>query len=66
MVYLTPAGLDSAVGYSDTLRAGRFRNRIPVEARFSAPVQTGPGAHPASCTTDTESVSGGIAAGAWR
>jgi len=23
-------------------------DRIPVEARFSAPVQTGPGAHPAS------------------
>jgi len=25
-------------------------DRILVEARFSAPVQTGPGAHPASCT----------------
>jgi hypothetical protein len=24
-----------------------------VEARFSAPVQTGPGAHPASCTMGT-------------
>jgi len=24
-----------------------------VEARFSAPVQTGPGAHPVSCTMGT-------------
>ena len=36
--------------YSDSLRAGRSGDRIPVEARFSTPVQTGPGAHPASCT----------------
>ena len=27
-------------------------------ARFSAPVQTGPGAHPASCTMDTGSLPG--------
>jgi hypothetical protein len=27
---------------------GRSGDRIPVRARFSAPVQTGPGAHPAS------------------
>jgi hypothetical protein len=27
-------------------------------ARFSAPVQTGPGAHPASCTTGTGSFPG--------
>ena len=27
-------------------------------ARFSAPVQTGPGAHPASCTMDTGSCLG--------
>jgi hypothetical protein len=30
----------------------------PVEARFSAPVQTGPGAHPASCTMGTGSFPG--------
>jgi len=29
-----------------------------VEARFSAPVQTGPGAHPASCTMCTTSFPG--------
>jgi hypothetical protein len=35
-------------------------------ARFSAPVQTGPGVHPASCTTGTGSLSRGKATGAWR
>ena len=39
--------------YSDSLRAGRSGDRILVGARFSAPVQTGPGAHPASCTMGT-------------
>jgi hypothetical protein len=28
-------------------------DRIPVGVRFSAPVQTGPEAHPASCTVGT-------------
>ena len=36
--------------YSDSLRAKRSWDRIPVEARFSAPILTGSGAHPASCT----------------
>jgi hypothetical protein len=39
--------------YSDWLRAGRSGDRIPAEARFFAHVQTGPGAHPASCTMGT-------------
>jgi len=39
--------------YSDSLRAGRSGDRIPVEARFSAPVQTGPGTRPAPCTMRT-------------
>jgi len=33
-------------------------NRILVGARYSAPVQTGPGAHPASCNMGTGSFSG--------
>ena len=44
--------------YSDFLRAGRSADRIPVRARFSAPVQTGPGAHPASNTVSTGSLPG--------
>jgi hypothetical protein len=44
--------------YSDWLRAGRSGDRIPVGVRFSAPVQTGPGAHPASCTMGTGSYPG--------
>jgi len=32
--------------YSDWLQAGRSGDRIPVEAKFSASVQTGPGAQP--------------------
>jgi hypothetical protein len=41
------------------LRAGRSEHRIPVGARFSAPVQTGLGAHQASCIMGTGSFPGG-------
>ena len=44
--------------YSDWLRAGRSGDRIPVGAGFSAPVQTGPGVYPASCTLGTGSFPG--------
>jgi hypothetical protein len=40
------------------LRAGRSGDRIAAEARFSTPVQTGPGTHPASCTMGTGSFLG--------
>jgi len=36
-----------------SITAGRFGDRILVEVRYSAPVQTGPGAHPASHTMGT-------------
>jgi len=42
------------------------RDRILVGARFSTPVQTGPGTHPASYTVSTGSFLGSKAAGAWR
>ena len=38
----------------------------PGGARYSAPVQTGPGPHPTSCTMGTALFPGGKAAGAWR
>jgi hypothetical protein len=44
--------------YSDSLRAGRSGDRIPVGARFFAPVQTGPGTHPASYAMSTWSFPG--------
>jgi len=56
-VYLV-SGQGSVEGYSDWLRAWRSGDRIPVGARFSAPVSMGPGAHPASCTMGTGSFPG--------
>jgi len=39
---------------SNLLWAGQSGDQIPVEARFSTPVQTGPGGHPASYTMGTD------------
>ena len=44
--------------YSDWLPAGRFGDRVQIKARFSAPVQTGPGPHPTSYTMGTGSFVG--------
>jgi hypothetical protein len=44
--------------YSDSLRAGRFGDRIPVRAKYSEPVQTGSGTHTAFYTMDTGSFPG--------
>jgi len=52
------SGSGSVVGIA-TGRTGLSGDQIPVEAKFSAPVQTGPGAHPASCTMGPSSFPGG-------
>jgi hypothetical protein len=44
--------------YRDWLQAGRSGDRIPVGARFFAPVQTCPGAYPTSYTMGTGSLPG--------
>jgi len=44
--------------YSNSPRADRSGDRIPVGARFSAPVQNGPGAYPSSYTMGTGSFPG--------
>ena len=51
-------GPGSSVSIATALQAGRSGDRTPMGERFSAPVQTGPGAHPASCTMDTGSFPG--------
>jgi hypothetical protein len=48
-------GGDSADGIATRYEAGRSKVRIPVRTKFSASVQTGPGAHPAYYTKDTGS-----------
>jgi hypothetical protein len=52
--------------YSDSLQAGRFGDPIPMGARFSAHVQTGPGAHPASYIMDRGPFLEDKAAEKWR
>ena len=52
-------GPGSSVGIAAGYGLGRSGDWIPVGARFSAPVQTSPGAHPASCTMGTGSLPGG-------
>ena len=54
------AGRDSSVGIATRygLDGPWIESRCGGGARFSAPVQTGPGAHPASCTMGTGSFLG--------
>jgi hypothetical protein len=55
VVFAQGMGRDSAVDTATALRAARSGDQIPVGTRFSAPVQTGLGVHPASCTMGTGS-----------
>jgi hypothetical protein len=48
----------SGPGSSVGTATGRSGDRIPVGAKFFAHVQTGPGAHPASCTMGNGSFPG--------
>ena len=57
--YVIYSGPGSSVGIASEVRAGRSGDRIPVGARFSAPVETGPGSHPAPYTTGIGSFPGG-------
>jgi len=57
-IIYTVKGRREFIRYRDWLRAGRSGDRIPVGTRYSAPVQTGPGAHPPSYTTGTASFPG--------
>jgi len=54
--FSTRTGIRQSV--SDSLRSGWSGDRIPVGARLPTPVQTGPGAHPASCTVGAGSFPG--------
>jgi hypothetical protein len=55
----TNVRLTGWAGIAQSVWAGRSGDRIPVGARFSAPVQTGPGAHIASYIMGTGSLSRG-------
>jgi hypothetical protein len=58
----TKVGRDGA-----SLRAGRSGEQISAKVRFSAPVRTGPGAHPTSFSVVTGLfLSEEEATGAWR
>jgi len=55
---LRNTGRSKAIGTAIALRAIRSGDRIPVEARFSAPIQTDSGTYSASCTVHIESFYG--------
>ena len=58
VAYTWECGPGSAVGIATGYELDGPGIESWWEARFSAPVQTGPGAHPASCTMGTGSLQG--------
>jgi len=48
------------------LQVGWSGDQILVEVRFSAPVRTGPGAHPVSCAVGIKYLSWGKVAVIWH
>ena len=52
-ITIVRCGPGSVVGIATGYGMDGPGDRIPVGARFSAPVQSGPGAHSASCTMGT-------------
>ena len=52
--------------YSDSLKAERSGDPIPVEAKSSAPLQTRTGFHTSSCTMEPGLFPTSKAAGVWR
>jgi hypothetical protein len=59
-------GRDSSVGIETRYGLDRTGIESIGGTRFSAPVQSGPGVHPFSCTVGTGSILGSKVAGAWR
>ena len=63
---LKPVGRDTTVGIATLYGLDGPGSNPGGGARFSAPVQREPGAHPASYTMDIVFFPAGKAAGAWR
>ena len=70
--HLPVTGFASLISHHQTVHGSinsmitSLQSQSPVGARFSAPLKTGPGAHPASYIRVSNLFSGGKAAGAWR
>ena len=66
LIYILFVGRYSSVGIATRYGLDGPGIESRWGARFSAPVQTGSGAHPASCAMGTGSFLGVKRAGAWR
>jgi len=64
--YIVISGSGQRSRYSHSLQVEGSGDRIPVGARFSAPVQKDYGTQPASSTIRAKSLFGGLDGLAWR